>query len=58
MYLLSSPIATLEQCSQYIYIGVASLYENEEAMFPVAAADIFGSNNLCKRRNVYSQVPK
>ena len=36
----------------YIYIGVASLYENEEAMFPVTATDIFGSNNLCKRRNV------
>ena len=35
-----------------IYIGVASLYENEEAMLPVTATDIFGSNNLCKRRNV------
>ena len=38
--------------SNTVNIGVASLQENEEAMFPVTSADLFGSNNLRKRGNV------
>ena len=37
----AQPVNCKRQCT----IGVASLHGNEEAMLPVASADIFGSNN-------------